>query len=145
MRTETYTVTVVVFNFTLDASRFVAPNWSRIVCVPEPGKDPQTYRQTLEEYTQSQNWFKSIYMTKQVLWDFAPLKASLEYAIRQTGYPHRVFVSFPLKADKIRASSSHIAGRISRDKCARICCVISCLCIIFGPIYLLSRKQTSNK
>jgi hypothetical protein len=58
-RTETRTVTDI--SFTIDVTAFVSNGWSQIACVPEKNKESKSYRETLEEYSNSKNLLKELY------------------------------------------------------------------------------------
>ncbi len=47
--------------------------------------------------------------------------------------------------NKITARSSSKLSRFSSSTVVRVLCVISCLCIIFGPIYLCLRAAGSTR
>nr|KAJ3422240.1 hypothetical protein HK105_000599 [Polyrhizophydium stewartii] len=143
-RVETYQVQVDDFNFSLNASAYVSEQWSRLVCMPRNGKPPLTYRQTIEEYTRSRNKLKEIHLDKQPLWDYENLTRAIHFCILQTGYPHTIQVSYDIPNSKVSVYADTLLSKSAHNTCIRVLCVLTCLCIIFGPIYLLSRKRVSN-
>eukprot|EP00842_Homolaphlyctis_polyrhiza_P006756 jgi/Hompol1/7081/HPOL_005186-RA len=142
---ERYEEDVTDFHFHLDAGAYVSPAWSRMVCMPRPGQVPQSYRTTIEEYTRSRNILKEIHLVKQPLWDYDNLTRAIQFCIRQTGYPHFISVNYTMPNSQISVFCDHPLSRVAHNTCMRILCVLTCLCIIFAPIYFLSRKKTSNK
>ncbi|KAI9208892.1 uncharacterized protein BJ171DRAFT_437614 [Polychytrium aggregatum] len=143
-RVETRSRTVTDFSFNFDVSHYIAPAWSRVVCIPKQGKPSQNYRQALEEFTFSSNIFKEIHMVKQVFWDYPSLTNAIVSAIRRTGYPHRIMVSYPLKNAKIWVFSDHPLSKMAHNTCVNVLCVLTCMCIIFWPILALSSKLVSS-
>jgi hypothetical protein len=47
--------------------------------------------------------------------------------------------------NRIEARSSSQLSRFSSSTLVRVLCVVSCLCLIFGPIYLCLRAKGSTK
>ncbi|XJO72687.1 hypothetical protein BDV3_003774 [Batrachochytrium dendrobatidis] len=133
------------FRIKIDVTRLMSTYWSRIVCVPDKNASPRNLRETLEDYTRSDHIWKEIHLTKQPLWDFNELSCALEFAVRQTGYMHKIKISFPQKAAKVSVYSSHTLSRLSRSTFVWVICILSCLWIIVLPIYLLMRKKVSTK
>jgi hypothetical protein len=139
--TRTENVKVTDFNFKLDMSHYVAPIWTRIVCVPEKGNDsPKSFEETLKEYAKSESAIKEIKMKKQSIWEYQKISQSIEFSIRQLGYPHRVEISFPTEADEVFVYNSSFLSRISRNTCLRCLIIVTCLWIIFLPMFLMMRK-----
>jgi hypothetical protein len=130
---------VTDFDFTIPVN--VSPQWTRIVCVPAKTGDPfMPFKETLEAYVQSSSLMKEIQMNKQILWNYAELVRSLEYCIRCTGFPHQIEIKFPSKGDKVIAYSSGALSRLSHNCMVRTLCVLSCLWIIFLPIFCMLSK-----
>jgi hypothetical protein len=83
-------------------------------------------------------------MRKQVVWDFNNLQSAIRFAILQTGYRNRIDVSFPLRSASVSAYCSDPLSKVAHNTCFKVMCVLSCLCIIFAPIYFLSRKKVDT-
>ena len=132
-------VTVVDFNFTIDISALIDPEWSRLVCLQE-GNVMDEWKQVLESYTKSNNAFKEIHMTKQPIWDYEQLKLALINCVRSTGYTHRIRVSFLPRAEKVSAFSSGFMSKMAHEKGCQWLMLLSCLCIVLCPIYYCSRR-----
>ncbi|KAL2913253.1 hypothetical protein HK105_207255 [Polyrhizophydium stewartii] len=145
MTTETRTVTVTDFDFCIDATQYVVQQWSRMICVPRDGQRPQTYKETIEEFVKSPNKLKEIHLVKQLLWNFDELAQAIIYSVRMTGYTTSVKVKFPMANSKISVFCSDTMSQLAHNTCVRVLCVMTCLCIIFAPIYFASRKKVSNK
>ncbi|KAI8614990.1 hypothetical protein BC830DRAFT_337466 [Chytriomyces sp. MP71] len=146
MRTERHTVTDFVFS--IDATNYVAPTWERIVATPNKDlKEPELgeWRAVMEEFTRSRNLLKEIHLQKQILWDFNNLRTSIYTSIRAMGYMHDLSITFPQSNCKISALSASTMSRAADNTCVKIFCVVTCLCIIFYPIFLLSRKNVNNQ
>ncbi|KAJ1341112.1 hypothetical protein BSLG_004283 [Batrachochytrium salamandrivorans] len=85
----------------IEVTRLMSTYWSRIVCVPNKETGPRTLRETLEDYTRSENIWKEIHLTKQPLWDFNELSRALEFAVRQAGYNEKVKISLSSTSRKV--------------------------------------------
>jgi hypothetical protein len=138
--TRTETVHVTDFDFHVDMSHYVSPAWTRIMCVPEKdGDKPKTFEETLKEYVKSEASIKEIKMKKQSIWEYQKISQAIEYSIRQLGYPHKVEISFPTEADEVFVYNSSFLSKISRNSWLRCLIIITCLWIIFVPIFLMMR------
>lgn len=134
--TRTETVVVTDFNFSLDLSDFVCPGWSRIMSVPEGNEKQKTFQETLKEYATSEAAIKQIKMKKQAIWDFEQVSKSVEFAIRQMHYPHKVEITFPTHADEVFVHNSSLLSKMSQNSWLQCLIIITCLWIVFLPIYL---------
>ncbi|KAH6587362.1 hypothetical protein BASA50_001291 [Batrachochytrium salamandrivorans] len=143
--TTTHDEDVSDFRIKIEVTRLMSTYWSRIVCVPNKETGPRTLRETLEDYTRSENIWKEIHLTKQPLWDFNELSRALEFAVRQAGYNEKVKISFPQQAAKVSVYSSHTMSKLSRSTIVWVLCILSCLWIIMLPIYMIFRKKVSTK
>jgi hypothetical protein len=135
--TRTETVVVTDFDFSLDMSDYVSPGWSRILSIPEDGEKQKTFQETLKEYATSEAAIKQIKMKKQAIWDYQQISTAIEYSIRQMHYPHKIEITFPTKADEVFVHNSSLLSRLSQNSWLRCLFIITCLWIIFLPIYLL--------
>ncbi|KAI8896105.1 hypothetical protein BC833DRAFT_598865 [Globomyces pollinis-pini] len=142
---ETYQESVQDFNFTFDISPFVSPLWARIACVPIPGQPPKTYKDTLAEYATSKNKLKEIHLEKQANWDYGQISNMIVGCVRATGYPHSIIVTYPTTGNKVHVYASGGVSQLAHNNCVKCLCVVTCLCIIFFPMYYMARKKTSNK
>ena len=142
-RHETRTVTD--FSFPLDASSFIEAVFYRIAAIPKPGKRQQTIKEVFQEHCASKNQLKEIHLQKQVLWNLNELRDAISWTVRSAGYRHSIHVDFQLSNDEVYAYSSSALSRFSRNECIQCLCVLTCLCIIFAPIYFLCRKTEQNK
>jgi hypothetical protein len=137
--------TITDFSFSLDGSPYIDPAFHRIVAIPKPGKRQQTIKETLKDYCASNNMLKEIHLQKQLLWNFNELRAAIEWTIRSTGYRDSVHIRFDVSNSEVYAYSSSAMSKFSRNPCVQCLCFVTCLCIIFAPIYFLSRKTEDNK
>jgi hypothetical protein len=133
------------FSFPLDASAWIEPDFYRIAAIPKSGKSQQSIKETMLEYALSRNMLKEIHLQKQVLWNFGELRTAIEWTIRSAGYKHDVHIDFRISGHEVHAYSSSMISKISRNVFVQCCCIWSCLCIIFAPIYLATRKTQQNK
>ncbi|RKO86010.1 hypothetical protein BDK51DRAFT_20949, partial [Blyttiomyces helicus] len=141
--TTTSTVTITDFNFTVDVSHLIYPEWSSIVAVPGKDGADVTVREVLEQYTRSQNQLKAIHFKKQIMWDLHGLRFAITRACRDAGFCSHlghVHVSFNFKNDKVTARSSSALSVISQNCCVRALCVLTCCWIFALPAYLCYRK-----
>lgn len=138
---------MVDFDFTINATPFVADQWSRIVCLTN-SKTPGTWKDVINAYTISENKLKEypynyfrIHMKKQILWNYAELTQSLMYCIKNAGYDHSISITYPMRCDKVKAFSSGPISQMAHSIYVQIFCVLTCLCIIFAPIFYATRKK----
>ncbi|KAJ3091920.1 hypothetical protein HK102_012592 [Quaeritorhiza haematococci] len=159
-RTQRQTHTVTDFDFKIDVSGFVEKEWSQIVSLPpeggasgsrqaqvEPTSVYPTFRETLESYTQSDNKLKEITMSKQISkWDHSLLQHNIVAFVKsQCRFREHVDVVLVKKRHKISARSSSKWSRAAHNGCIQCLCVVSCLCIIFWPMWCLVRKRVKNQ
>lgn len=146
---STSTTTVTDFSIQLDVSKYVNPQWSRIFTNPSrrASKDvvTPTVRETLEEYAGSKNAFKEFRLLKFVEWDFEELTKSLEELVRSTGYRSTVNITFPMQGYKVVALASNEFSKAANSKVVRVLCVVSCLFLVFWPVWAIARKRMKNR
>ncbi|KAI8612027.1 hypothetical protein BC830DRAFT_1138632 [Chytriomyces sp. MP71] len=146
--TTTHTDTIIDFCFTLDASHYVAPTWDRIVANPKRRvQEPELgeWRAVMEQFTRSTNPLKEIHMKKEIVWDFEHIKTSIKAAIRCTGYFHDIHVSFPKANYKVSAMADTDLSHFANSTVTRVLCFLSCLWIIFLPLFLIVRKNVTGQ
>jgi hypothetical protein len=147
----TTTHTVTDFSFYVDVSKYVIPQWIRIVARPKSKKDQPTptLRETLEEYTSSTNPFKELRLEKQLLWDIERITQLLTDLVRSTGYGvkrrQKITVKFPMQDYKVVALASNQYSQAAHSKVVRVLCVLSCLCVVFWPAWAIARKRMKNR
>ena len=136
--TKTTTVTVTDFSFYVDVSKYVIPEWTRIVARPKSkkyqlGMPTPTLRETLEEYTSSTNPFKELRLEKLVLWDIERITQLLTDLVRSTGYGvkrrQKIKVKFPMQDYKVVVQAAH-------SKVVRV---------LFWPASAIARKLMKNR
>jgi hypothetical protein len=131
----TTTHTVTDFSFYVDVSKYVIPQWIRIVARPKSKKDQPTptLRETLEEYTSSTNPFKELRLEKQLLWDIERITQLLTDLVRSTGYGvkrrQKITVKFPMQDYKVVVQAAH-------SKVVRV---------LFWPASAIARKLMKNR
>jgi hypothetical protein len=134
----TTTTTVTDFSFYVDVSKYVIPQWIRIVARPkskkdQPGMPTPTLRETLEEYTSSTNPFKELRLEKQLLWDIERITQLLTDLVRSTGYGvkrrQKITVKFPMQDYKVVVQAAH-------SKVVRV---------LFWPASAIARKLMKNR
>ena len=87
----------------------------------------------------------SISLKKQILWNFGEINRITSTIVRNAGYMAHVSISFDTTNDKITAYSDSILSKLAHDECMSVICVLTCLCIIFWPIYAITKKKMSNQ
>lgn len=142
-RTENYTETVTDCDFSVDVSSYVLPQWSRIVA--QSSRGASTVRETLEEYTSSRNAFKEIRLEKIVVWDYDRVTQLLSDLVRSTRLGCHVRVEFPKQDWKVSALASNRRSRAAHSTLVRVLCVLSCLCVVFWPVWAIARKRMKNR
>ncbi|KAJ3115678.1 hypothetical protein HDU96_000226 [Phlyctochytrium bullatum] len=162
--TRTESKTVEDFSFNINVSPLIMPDWHVVFALPKDAHKQQRnmvrdagahmpvstnesglFRQTLEEFTQSQNLLKEIQLEKEIVWDYAGLRTALETAIRQTGYRETIRINFHRQNHIIRVHSSHVLSRMAQSCWTWFFLTITCLWIIFLPLYFLTRKKVANR
>ncbi|CAF1084003.1 unnamed protein product, partial [Didymodactylos carnosus] len=132
------------FNFTVDITPYINAKWSRVV-VRANGTDNEdsiTLRDCLEQYTRSTKKIKQLTLEKQIDgWRLQDVKDNIKVLLRQTGYRHHITVTFPLTNYKIVARGSNKISKFANNTCARLTCVLTCLWIVFLPVYLCMRSR----
>ncbi|KAG0569989.1 hypothetical protein M758_6G125400 [Ceratodon purpureus] len=146
----TTTRTVTDFSFQFDVSKYVMPQWSRIVAEPRKASKGEatpmpTVLETLEEYTSSKNPFKEFRLDKLVLWDMERVTQLLTDLARSTGYQHTIQVHFPMQHYKVVALASNGYSKAAHNKAVQVLCVVSCLWILFWPAWSIARKRMKNR
>ena len=127
------------FRTELDASQFVNA-YGTIYSIPDSKGDLVTVDEIMQSYVQSTNKFKRIRLEKRPLWNFQQLDQAIRGAVKSTGFPHSISVTFPMKNNRMTVSSDSSINKFQEHGCTRFLCCISCLCIIFYPILLMARK-----
>ena len=138
------------FHFSIDLAPYICDHWWRVAVVrsKEATKSNEyvSFRDALEQYTHLDRSIKHITLRKQIYgWDYSALRNSIIGLVRSTGYRESVDVSFPVSATDIIARSPSKLSQYSSSTCVRVLCVLSCLWIIFAPIYCcLNRMGTTR-
>jgi hypothetical protein len=136
---------VIDFEFQLDMTQYISDNWIKIQSEPRKAYPQKSYKESLQEYTQSDNKFKEIYMQKQVIWNYDEMGRVIEYCIRNTGYKNQLKITFPVQNDKVYVYSSNEYHQLSHNNALRCILCVTCLWIVALPFYCLLRKKNSNK
>ena len=126
--TTTENVNVDDFNFTIDATAFVKPDWNFLY------SHPKTFHETIQAYAVNKSTIKSIQLLKNIDWDYEALKQALTNLVRSTGYRHNIVISFRKSHDKITVRNDSFLSNLSNNTCAKVLCVLSCLWIIAWPV-----------
>ncbi|KAJ3194308.1 hypothetical protein HK101_003024 [Irineochytrium annulatum] len=103
------------------------------------------WKDVLREYTGSKYAFKELFMAKEVPWDYDSLRPALMRAIRWTGYQGKIDITFEKRSYKVVAHSSSIWSKVTRNPFTWFLCAISCLWIVFLPLYLFAIKRIHGK
>lgn len=138
------------FHFNIDLSPYICDYWWRVAVIrsQEAIKENEyvTFRDALEQYTRSERSIKDIVLRKQIHgWDYDGLRKHIVHLVRSTGYRDSVNVTFPTSATQIIARSPSTLSRFSSSTCVRVLCVLSCLWIIFAPIYCCLRSMGKTR
>jgi hypothetical protein len=144
---------VIDFEFQLDMTQYIKDNWIKIQSEPRKGYPQKSYKESLQEYTQSDNKFKEIYMQKQVIWNYGEMGRVIEYCIRNTGYKDWITITFPVQNDKVYVFSSneftHSCHKCMDNNALSLILFVTGLWIIVWPFCCLFscllRKKNSNK
>lgn len=84
-------------------------------------------------------------LKKQIRWNFAELTRALEWTVRSAGYMGNVQINFSVLNDEILAYDDSNLSKMAHSCAVKTLCVITCLCIIFAPIYFATRKNMSDR
>ncbi|KAI8850900.1 hypothetical protein BC829DRAFT_388039 [Chytridium lagenaria] len=161
-RTETRTVTD--FTFGIDVSHYIQNDWVAVFALPKmtrkqerqnmravgahvPVLDAQSglFRKALEEFTMSKNLLKEIHLDKEIPWDYDNLRRAFKQAIRSTGYFGHIDVSFVRRNAIISVFSSSPISRMAQSWWTWVCLGITCLWLIFLPLFCITRKKISGR
>lgn len=76
------------FNYSIDLTAYISEHYWRMAVIPSNNSDQTiTFRNALEEYTNSEKSFKEIHCRKQLAgWNYHVLRMKLKELIRSTGY-----------------------------------------------------------
>ncbi|CAF1137030.1 unnamed protein product [Adineta steineri] len=149
-RTITKSRIVTEFYFSIDLSPYICEHWWRVAVIPSAkakvAGETVTLRDALEQYTLSNKKIKEIILQKQLHgWNQEELKNKLIALVRSTGYQNNISVTYHAFNYQIVARSSSKLSRFANSTVARVLCCISCLCLIFGPIYYCLRSIGSTR
>ncbi|CAF1472992.1 unnamed protein product, partial [Adineta ricciae] len=141
---------VTDFNFAFDLSSYVSQQWWRVAVIPSnktvKAGETVSLRDAIEQYTRSERNIKEIVCQKQIVgWNFHELQDKIKALIYSTGYRNHISVTFSVNNDRIAARSSSKLSRFSNSTVVRVLCVVSCLFLIFGPIYLCLRSAGATR
>ncbi|CAF0856623.1 unnamed protein product [Rotaria sp. Silwood1] len=141
---------VTEFNFSIDLSPYISEQWRRVAVIPSAkairAGETVTLRDALEQYTLSNKKIKEIVLQKQYHgWNLEELQKKLIVLVRSTGYQNSINVTYNRVNYQITARSSSKFSRFANSTVIRVLCCISCLCIIFGPIYYCLRTIGSTR
>ncbi|KAI9331385.1 hypothetical protein BDR26DRAFT_870454, partial [Obelidium mucronatum] len=147
-RTETHheTHTVTDFNFSIDVSNYISNEWERVMAVPKQTSTEQQpvlgpWKAVLDQFISSKNLLKEIHMQKEVVWDYGNIQNSIVMALRMAGYGHNIRITFPKLNYMVSAYSDSTLSKATDSMAMKVFCVVTCLCIIFYPIFLMVRKN----
>ncbi|CAF5036948.1 unnamed protein product, partial [Rotaria sp. Silwood1] len=149
-RSVTKSRDVTEFDFSIDLSPYICEQWWRVAVIPSAearrGGETVTFRDALEQYTLSNKKIKEIVLKKLCHgWNLEELKKKLIALVRSTGYENSINVTYNRIDYKIAARSSSTLSHFANSTLVRVLCYISCLCIIFGPIYCCLRTIGSTR
>ncbi|CAF3474790.1 unnamed protein product [Rotaria socialis] len=151
---QTHVVTrsrlVTEFYFSIDLSPYICEQWGRVAVIPSAkariAGETVTLRDALEQYTLSNKKIKEIVLEKQCHgWNLEELKKKIIALVRSTGYQNGINVAYNRVNYQIAARSSSKLSQFANSTVVRVLCCISCLCIIFGPIYYCLRTIGSAR
>ena len=111
---------------------------------PDSKGNVLTIPEQMQHYVDSKKKLKTISMNKNVIWNFSELTQVIEWAVRSTGYHGHVHVTFPLHNCTITVASNSSLQKMSESSVVQCLCVISCLWLIFYPIYCMVRDKMDN-
>ncbi|RKP20532.1 hypothetical protein ROZALSC1DRAFT_27989 [Rozella allomycis CSF55] len=137
-------VKVIDFSFSIDVSPYVQKQWSAIAVIPEKDGRYQRFNDILETYSSSKNSLKQICIRKKIEWDVRSVVDMVYNVIRFSGFTRKVDVHVSTNGDKIKVLSASDMSALANSSFVRCLCVLSCCCIIFGPMYLMRRHKMDN-
>jgi hypothetical protein len=79
-------------------------------------------------------------MLQHCVWNYAELSMVIHAAIRQVGFRRSITISYPMSSHKVKVKSDAKIAKAARNPWMRAACIITCLWIIFLPIYCCVRK-----
>jgi hypothetical protein len=141
---HTRTITVVDFCIRIGVSHYVNNTWHQIAVSPEKDGITYSFQQVLDLYTKSESTFKKITLGKVIDWDFDHLKIALFNLVRPH-YRDNITIAFEQRKNSIKVVCGNGWSAISENGCVRCLCVVSCLWIIFYPIYCCMRTNINRK
>jgi hypothetical protein len=74
------------------------------------------------------------------VWDYAELSTVIHAAVRQVGFRKQITISYPMTEHTVKVKSSSKLARTARDPCVKLLCIMTCLWVVFLPIYCCIRK-----
>jgi hypothetical protein len=124
------------FVYHSDLSQYVKPN-----CVLRPNVYGKTVHEVLDEYTSESNWFKSFTFKKIIHWNQEMLRSRITSAIRSSGYKNDIAIYFDNTKSTLLINSGNAMANIARHTFCQILCMMSCLWVIFLPLYNLCKED----
>jgi hypothetical protein len=140
---EPYAVDVTNFEVRYDLTQLIDP-MGMIYSVPDADNNCRTVSQLLADYTQDDNKFKSLVLTKYILWDYTELQQAIIGAFRSVGYYGEIAITFPKEQYEISVHSAHRMRKLARNNLVRALCFVTCLWVIAGPAYVFSRHRNAD-
>ncbi|CAB4397523.1 unnamed protein product [Rhizophagus irregularis] len=139
------TVEITDFIFKIDLSDHILSQGEISTIPPKDDddydiKDSNDIMQVLEEYCNSGVGFKEIEMIKVIIWDYEPLSKVIATIIRQQHYYNNIKISYPLRNNIVKVQSTSTLYSFTKNKWIKLFCLLTCLWIIFWPIWWLYRK-----
>nr|CAG8639071.1 6097_t:CDS:1 [Entrophospora candida] len=141
-RSETYVVTD--FLITIDLSEYVLPNGTIHAIPNKKNPDPQIM-DIVNEYINHENKLKEFIMKKTVLWDYQSLTKAISTSIRLHGFHRFLEITYPLQNHKVKVQSDHKFAKFTRNTFTQVLCVVTCVCIVFWPLFWLYKKSFKNQ
>ncbi|GBC10637.1 hypothetical protein RclHR1_00980014 [Rhizophagus clarus] len=134
------TVERTEFNFTFDLTEYVSING--IIRT----NDQKEIMELLNDYVKNESMLKNIEMKKVVTWDYESLTKAISTVIRQQGYRNNLRITFLLRNHIVHVESDPKFARFASNIWIQILFIITCLWIIFLPIFWLYKLyKASNK
>ncbi|GBC10639.1 hypothetical protein RclHR1_00980016 [Rhizophagus clarus] len=140
---QSRTVERTDFNFTFDLTEYVSING--IIRTISKNNNQKEVLELLSDYVKNESTLKNIEMKKVVIWDYESLTKAISTVIRQQGYRNNLRVTFPLRNHIVHVESDHKFARFARNIWTKILCIITCLWIIFFPIFWLYRNSIKKQ
>jgi hypothetical protein len=134
------------FNMTIDVSQHVN-DWKSLATsmIDQNGKRIW-FKDVIEDFTKSGNVIKQINVRKWIDWDSVQLKKAIGALIkRSTNYEYDIETVVRVTNNAITVHSDSFMSKFSQSWITKGFCIISCLWIVFLPIYRLSRKYIHGK